>query len=1373
MKNLSVFVVFLLGYLGMGGALAQPQQYKFNKVGIAEGLSNSQVKAVFKDSKGFVWIGTVSGLNRFDGYSVKIFLNDPRDTTTIHDSDVTRLFEDPDGNIWITTWTGPSVYNAAKERFQRDTRALLKKFGVPEGTISNIYKDKSGKFWFMHATQGLYRYDPQTKQSRAFQHADADSSSVFSNLVASMAEDSKGNLWLLHKQGVLEKMDGHTGRILHRVYGLKKLVPEENAELQFMVDADDELWIYANNFNKGLIYFTPQTEIFKVIDKNSESWKLNTDIVRGVVQDNRGLIWVGTDHGGVNILDKKKLTVSYVLNNPEDGKSIGQNSISVLYKDGDGFIWAGTFKSGVSYFHENSIRFTLYRHKTSDGSSLPFNDINAFAEDRKGNLWIGTNGGGLIYYDRAANSFKQFLHQPGDPGSLSNNVIVSLFYDRDDKLWIGTYFGGLNCYDGKKFTRYWSYPGGLGDNSIWEIFEDSKRNLWIGTLSNGVDRYDKERKKFTHFRNGDGTLHASYIPAFMEDRAGNLWIGTGYGIDVHEKSGKYTFYINQYNNPETLSNNMVMSIIEDGFGKIWIGTKEGLNLFEPRTRTFRSFSMREGLPHNTVLTIVEDLNKNLWIGTPNGISNLVLERDAQGEPVSFEFRNYDQSDGLQGRQFNENAAMRTRRGELVFGGSGGFNLFRPEDIVLNTNRARVILTDFQIFNRSVAVGEEIDGRVVLEKSIAETTNLVLKHSDNVFSIEFAALSFLNPEKTRYKYMLEGFSKDWLETNESQRRVTYTNLDPGKYAFKVFASNNDGVWSEVPTRLAITVLPPFWKTRTAFVLYVIAVLLALLLSRKLIQERERMKYRIRQERQDARQLHELDMMKLKFFTNVSHEFRTPLTLILTPLEKILRQTADPDQKKQFQMIHRNARRLLNLVNQLLDFRKMEVQEVKLNPSEGDIIAFIRESIFSFSDLSEKKNIALTFHGQVDSIQTVFDRDKLEKILFNLLSNAFKFTPDNGSVEVSVDAETGEASIRQLRIRVKDTGIGIPADMLGKVFERFFQSELPGSMVNQGSGIGLSITREFVRAHGGSISVESELNQGTCFTVKLPVQEIAAAHAKTMQNQPEETPEAEVEIAEEPTIDGVRKPVILLVEDNEDFRFYLKDNLKFQYKIIEATHGALGFLKAKEHIPDLVVSDVMMPEMSGIELCKKIKTEKTTSHIPVILLTARAAEEQKLEGFDSGADDYITKPFSFEILQSRIKNLIHQRERFQKDLRKQIEIRASDLHITSLDEKLIQNAIRVVELSLSDSDFSVEDLSRELAMSRVHLYKKLQALTGKSPLEFIRTIRLQHAAQLLAKSQLSVSEVAYKVGFNNPKYFARYFREEYHVLPSAYAHGKRGE
>jgi signal transduction histidine kinase/DNA-binding response OmpR family regulator len=569
-------------------------------------------------------------------------------------------------------------------------------------------------------------------------------------------------------------------------------------------------------------------------------------------------------------------------------------------------------------------------------------------------------------------------------------------------------------------------------------------------------------------------------------------------------------------------------------------------------------------------------------------------------------------------------------------------------------------------------------------------------------------------------------------------------------------------------LKITILPPFWKTRTAFVLYIVLVLGILMVTRKLIQQRERMKFAIEQERQEAQRMHELDMMKIRFFTNVSHEFRTPLTLILTPLERILKNTKEPDQQNQFQLIHRNAKRLLNLVNQLLDFRKLEVQEIKFNPSEGDIVRFLRDTVYSFSDLSEKKDIRLEFKSSLASLDTVFDQDKLEKILFNLLSNAFKFTPEHGSVTVTLDV-VEQNGAQWIEIKVSDTGIGIPADKQENIFERFFQHDLPKSMVNQGSGIGLSITKEFVKSHEGTISVESEPGRGSCFTVRLPVKDVRL-ESKAAAAEDIATPE-EIPVTDEEVKQTVKLPTLLLVEDNEDFRFYLKDNLKLHYQILEAKDGKEGWTTALSALPDLIVSDVMMPEMNGLELCRKIKNDSRVSHIPVILLTARTAEEQKLEGFETGADDYITKPFNFEILQSRIRNLIHQRELFQKEFRKHIDVKASDLKITSLDEKLIRNAIACVESKISDPDFSVEDLSRELGMSRVYLYKKLLALTGKSPLEFIRTIRLQHAAQMLEKGQLTVSEVAYKVGFNNPKYFTKYFKEEYHMLPSLYAGRKR--
>ncbi len=624
-------------------------------------------------------------------------------------------------------------------------------------------------------------------------------------------------------------------------------------------------------------------------------------------------------------------------------------------------------------------------------------------------------------------------------------------------------------------------------------------------------------------------------------------------------------------------------------------------------------------------------------------------------------------------------------------------------------------------------------------------------------------------------MLEGFNNEWIQADGSSRKATYTNLYPGSYTFRVKASNNDGVWNEEGKTLKITILPPFWQTGGAFILYFFVILALLLLSRKMVLDRERMRYRIEEERREARRMHEIDMMKIRFFTNISHEFRTPLMLVISPLENLLKSISDPDNKKQLTLVWRNARRMLKLVDQLLDFRKMEVEELRLNLVKGDVILFLKDIADSFSDLSEKNKISFSFKSSPDRFEMLFDHDKLEKIMFNLLSNAFKFTPESNeiAIEVSVLSKGPGADDQELEIKVKDTGIGIPKDKFDKIFDRFFQNDTPGVAVSPGSGIGLSLTREFVKLHKGIITVESEPHQGSCFTVKLPV--VAPA------GKSEEKPGL---AALRPSIDaphyesgmasakpGHRRPTILLVEDNEDFRFYLKDNLRGFYDIIEASNGTDGWEKTESEIPDLVVSDIVMPGMNGIELCEKIKTDKRTSHIPVILLSAMAEEDNKLQGLGVGADDYITKPFNVEILLFRLRNMIATRDRFRKNFNKGIEVNPKEISITSLDETLIQKALDVVEQNMSNPDFSVEELSRELGMSRVHLYKKLSSLTGKSPIEFIRILRLKRAAQLLEKSQLTVAEVAYKVGFNNPKYFARYFKAEFKVLPSAYSNGKK--
>jgi signal transduction histidine kinase/ligand-binding sensor domain-containing protein/DNA-binding response OmpR family regulator len=1367
-QSFAAIVLLLLLCCNAAIVVAQADQYKFRRIDVDRGLSHNRIQTFFKDKSGFLWIGTYSGLNRFDGYTIRVFRNDPRDSSSLPDDNIIRLYETPDGRMGVLTYSGLSIYDPKLEKFDNQLDKFYRKYEIPDGQVNDILRDRNNNYWIVHNRAGLILCT-NTSQIIHYNRNAPGTLRISSDSVVSVTQDPSGDYWLIHSNGIVDHLSRNKNRIevIERITTSEQETRREGFKNRILAASDGRIWILMSG--RGVYCFDPLTREFVHLHKDAFVRKrLNTNIVSQITEDNKGRIWVSTDHGGVNIVDPKDFSVSYVVSREEDEKSLSQNSITEMYKDSDGIIWLGTFKKGVSYYHESIIRFPLYTHYPLSTNGLPYADVNRFVEDDLGNLWIGTNGGGLIYFDRGANTFKQYRHNPADPNSLSSDVIVSLCIDHTKKLWIGTYYGGLNMFDGKKFVRY-SHdpkdPATIAAQNIWEIFEDSGKRLWIGTLEGGLDLLDRRTGQFLHYKKEDiNSVRTDYIAAIHEDNEGNIWIGTDRGVDVLSRErGRFVHYESDKSVPGSLSNNSVLDIRQDKAGRIWIGTQAGLNLFEPKTRTFRIITEGDGLPHNTILTILDDSLGNLWLGTPNGLSQVIVN-ETDGE-LRLAFKNYDDDDGLQGKQFNENAALRTSRGEMIFGGANGFNIFIPSQLPTNNVIPPVVLSDFYLFNRSIRPGEIVNGINILPASITQLKALTLPADQNDFSIELSAINYFHPEKNKYKYKLEGFHADWIAADPGSRKVTLTNIDPGTYTFRAKASNNDGVWNEDGVALKIVIQPPVYKSNFAIVLYFFLVIGALFLIRTIVQFREKIKFQHEQERHEAIRVHELDMMKLKFFTNVSHEFRTPLTLILTPLEKLLKHPADGEQEKQFQLIQRNAKRLLNLVNQLLDFRKLEVQEIKLRPSEGDIIRFIKETVFSFSDLSEKKDIKLEFLCDIEGLETMFDQDKLEKILFNLLSNAFKFTPEHGAVTVAVRLIDGEQ--KMITITVTDTGIGIPLDKQEKIFERFFQTELPKSVVNQGSGIGLSITKEFVRVHGGTITVKSDLEKGSTFIVTLPVVDIAkSSSSESVTPLDEVTPEMPAFAGEE-QLAHLKGASILLVEDNEDFRFYLKDNLKQEYTIFEARNGAEGWNQVLGHLPDLIISDVMMPQMNGIDLCKKVKTDPRSSHIPVILLTARSAEEQKLEGYESGADEYVTKPFNFEILQSRIHNLIALREKFHKSFPKHFDVKASELKITSLDEKLIQNAIKCVEDNVSNADFSVEDLSRELGISRAHFYKKIMALTGKSPLEFIRTIRLQRAAQLLEKSQLTVAEIAYEVGFNSPKYFARYFKEEYHVLPSAYA------
>ncbi|MCC9137583.1 two-component regulator propeller domain-containing protein [Pontibacter silvestris] len=1384
-KKLILLALFLISRVADAWAVTIAEQYNFSLIDINGGLSHDQVKCFLKDSRGYLWIGTAAGLNRYDGYKLKVFKYNSNDSCSVIGNNITKLFEGPEGKIWVQTTMGTSVYNPKTEKFYNKPENFVKQYNLPAGAaVEDIVKDKKGNFWFISTGQGITKYNPANNSSVTLTHSTSGKGSISSNHVSAIGQSSSGDLWVVHQNGVFEKLDVKTLKVVERCDKIYKKAYQKLFSYSLTVDSDDDLWIHSSDNPVGVFYYKEATQSLSHFHKNSAQLQLNNNLARGIVESEKGTIWIGTDHGGINVINKKGLTVHYINHNSEVDRSLAHNSINTLYKDSEGIIWIGTFKKGVNYYHKNIIRFPHFKYRTSIKESLPFDDVNTFVEDEKGNLWIGTNGGGLVYMDRATGTFSSYRHDAGDDNSISSDVIVTLLLDKNKQLWIGTYLGGLDKFDGKKFTHYKNdpkNPHSLSDDSVWELFEDSKGNLWVGTLHGGLELFDPLKDRFRHSKvnGGEFPVHCNYLSSIAEDRHGNMWIGGGYGLDVlNKETGKSTFFSHEPENPKSLISNNITSIHRDKNNNIWIGTTEGLDLYDEKKNVFHHFTVNDGLPSNTIVSILEDDKSNLWLSTSNGLSNLILKNKEESiDKLSVGFRNYDELDGLQGKAFNENAAYRTSRGELIFGGSNGFNLFYPGSLSKNKTAPKVVLSDLQLFNKSVEVGEDANGRAILSKSLYETKSITLKHDENAFSIEFAALNFFHPEKNNYKYKLEGFDKKWHAATDGIRKATYTNLDPGEYVFRVIASNNDDVWNEEGVSLKITVLAPFWRTNMAYALYVLFALAILVVIRKVELQKARMNFLLEQERRESRHMHELDLMKIRFFTNVSHEFRTPLTLILAPIEKLLKNTKDPDQRKQFEMIDRNARRLLNLVNQLLDFRKLEVEDVKLYLSEGNIVKFIKESVNSFTDLSDKKKITLSFNSGIEELQASFDMDKLGKILFNLLSNAFKFTPDNGRIDVNVncfDNDSSSEGIKILEIKVKDTGIGIPKEKHEKIFERFFTSEVPNSVLNQGSGIGLAITQEFVKIHGGMITVDSEPEKGSCFTVTLPVKEIASSG--TLAKLINESEEELVLDKSEPPVtakgfDNV--PVVLLVEDNEDFRLYLKDSLGEYFSIIEAKNGQEGWQKALACMPDLIISDLMMPELNGIDFCKKIKKDQRTAHIPFVLLTAHKAEEVKLKGLDIGANDFISKPFNFEMLLSRTRNLISQRQLLQKAYGKKISVETSKTNIVSLDDKLIQNAIKVVEDNLSDSDFSVEALSKELGMSRVHLYKKVVALTGTSPIEFIRKIRLQRAIQLLEESQLTIAEVAYQVGFNNRKYFTKYFKEEYKVLPSVYLERKKNE
>ena len=1350
---------------------AAAHDYMFKHLEVKDGLSNNQVNSIYKDSKGFMWFGTASGLNRYDGYGIKVYRNRQDDDKSLPDSYIEKVQEDASGNLWVETGAGYAIYNTASDDFDRNVEEWMWNIGI-SGRPNLIYIDKEKNFWIYVMGKGVYRYKAGDKAAGIVKITDEK---FLATELTDITECDNGIL-LVNANGVVACIDA---RKLATEWVNRDIAEEwgngRNIVFTLFVDRSERLWVYSV---EGMWIYSLPRKAWESRSIRGDTY----DAVRALAQDKNGRIWVGRDQDGIEIIGEQGTHLKLV-NDAGNDRTLSNNTITALYEDTSGTMWVGTYKKGISFYNESAFKFGI----------VDVGDVNCVEDGKNNVVWLGTNDNGLVRWNMATGERKVFSHT-ADPHSISSNVVVCLLQGSDGKLWAGTFWGGLNCYDGNRFIHYRAGKGHGEDNTlaydnVWALAEDADGCIWIGTLGGGIQCLDPKTGTFETYYTGNSNLVSDYISSLCIGRDRILLIGTSAGIAVMDlATRKITNFAGTKSGKARLFNQNINQVYEDSRGLFWIATRGGLNVYDPKRDKLVEVPIKPDFSKLFILGITEDNNRSMWVSTGGELINVVPSADAKTGQIAFRCYAYNDKDGLQSCDFNQRSLKRLHTGEIVVGGLYGLNRFNPDNIKYNHTLPEVMFTGFQLFNRDVEVGEECDGRIILTEALNSTEEVVLDYKQNVFTVLFASDNYVLPNKTRYFYKLEGFNEDWLEETADMHRVTYTNLAPGTYTLKVKATNSDGYAGTEEASLKIVILPPFWMTPWAYICYVLLLIGAVCLSLYTVQRRERNKFKIRQMEQDAKKNEEVNQMKFRFFTNVSHELRTPLTLIISPLESMMKDTADENRLDKLKLMHRNALRLLTLVNQLLDFRKNEVAGLHLSLSEGDVVAYVQNICNSFLMLSEKKNVHLTFFSAVDHLNMAFDEDKVGKIVMNLLSNAFKFTPEGGRVDVSIDVlkETPETP-EMLEIKVSDTGAGISDENKERIFERFYQVEQEGdNHQSTGSGIGLSLVRDFVTLHGGTVRVFDNVGTGSVFVVDIPVKhkEPSAAGASALSSEAQALSSGEQTLSsgehalpsggEEQLSDRTseevlaeaekEKPLALIVDDNEDLVGFMKDALSLYFRVKSAGNGKEAWLAIPDLMPDIVVSDVMMPEMDGNELCRWVKSDKRTANIPFILLTAKQAIEDKVEGLTIGADDYVTKPFNVEVLVLRMRKLIDWSRKNKS--RTHIDPEPSEIVITSLDEQLVAKAIKYVEDNISRPDLSVEVLSRELGMSRVQLYKKLLQITGKTPTEFIRIIRLKRAMQFLRESQLNVSEIAYNVGFNNPKYFTKYFKEEFGVLPSVF-------
>jgi signal transduction histidine kinase/ligand-binding sensor domain-containing protein/DNA-binding response OmpR family regulator len=1357
-----VAITFAIVFPICSSIKAQEREYSIDYLTIDSGLPQNEVTSIIQDKEGFLWFGTRGGLARYDGHDMRVFQYEPRNTNSLSNNSIETLFEDSKGNIWIGTKSGGlNRFNPLTESFKTYQSDPNDSTTLSGNRVVAIQEDQFGSIWVGTWKTGLNRLDLQTEKFTRYL-------SGYSILSVKAAKD--GTIWFAGDQH------------LYKVAPLSKK-PERVTSADKISDitaiaVDEKLnAIWFGGWGMDLLMYDLNDHATKRITNSSRDKKsVGGTNVYALFRDSSDLLWLGFWGGSLSAMDRDGKFTKFNLTGPSGKSSSDYDIVLSVFQDRSGIVWAGTDGGGVCKIEHKNAFFQTY---SPANSNLNKGHVLGLLEDSNDIVWIGTKSGGVNTLEKGEVTPHPEIFESVKDGDV--NLVYTIYEDLHKSIWFGTAAGLFKLTSFKnrevRCKEIALDPSETVNRKVMAVHMDSKGRFWVGTQQHGLYMSPNIRTETPVFKNYRASLTAPYslsenrISYLFEDAKKRMWIGTYKGLYLYDdRNDRFIGIQHKHGDPHSLSNDIINCINEDASGNIWVGTSGGLNLlsYNDGKLAAKYFTKQDGLPNDYINAILLDEEQHLWISSNAGIFEF--------NPSNHLIKVFTKQDGLLGNAFSEAAACKGKNGLMYFGGINGVNVFKPAEVP-PPDPSPLAFVSLKIMNRAVNPGDTVNDRVILNQAITYTKAITLNHLDKVVSIEVSSMDFTSPEKNQFSFKLDGFDEGWVDAGIN-KTITYTNLRAGTYTLYARASDVGNIWGDEIISLTIHVLPAPWLRWWAFLGYGVFTLLVT----SVVWWEIRKRIQLKNELHAAQVIHaqtqlqqlkekEISEMKLRFFTNVSHELRTPLTLISSPLEEMLASQNMPGQiREKLALMNRHTNKLLSLINQLLDFRKTESGNMELFIEQTEVVKYVGVIFESFKHVAARRKINYLFQSDLDHLFVEMDRNKIEVAVTNIISNAFKYSSDGSEIICHISIEKNADHKIFCLIQVSDTGHGMPKEVLDKIFDLYYQVSVSESMKVTGSGIGLSLVKEVVNAHGGDVSVSSELGKGSVFTIKVPIKQssgpriISISRDAVLDNSVDQSlllPEEATSITHHES----EKPVLLLVEDTDELRNYLTDYLSNTYVVLSANHAEAALKIALNKIPDLILSDVMMPEMDGFEFCQRIKTNEKTSHIPVILLTAKIMPENELFGLTHGADDYIKKPFVPSILAARINRQLEGRKQLKEYYSKRVTLQPTNIEITSYDEKFLKKAMAFIEANLLNPGFNNEALEKELGMSHSTLYRKLKALTGLSIHEFIRSIRLKRAAQLL-ESGVSVSEAGYQTGFSEMKYFRSYFKAQFGCLPSEY-------